>query len=89
MGYKCSTAGTPSRASGQPTITAMWKRPYQTRSPAKACATGVEEEDIHMDNASVDETRVVATEQVEARDDIRNQQQSQFLLQKTKCRATL
>jgi hypothetical protein len=47
----------------------MWKRPYQTRSPAKACATGVEEEDIHMDNASDDETRVVATEQVEARDD--------------------
>ena len=88
MGYKCSTAGTSSRASGQPTITAMWKRPYQTRSPAKACATGVEEEDIHMDNASVDETRVVATEQVEARD-AKKPAAKPIPSTEDKCRATL
>ena len=47
MGYKRAMTGTPSRSTSQPTITAIWKKLNQTRSPTKT--QSAEDEEMYSD----------------------------------------
>jgi hypothetical protein len=71
MGYTHLNSGTPGRVPNQHTVTAIWKRPNQARSPAKAYAVGADDEEIeYANNASlavVDDATLAQVDQIDDR----------------------